>query len=169
MVKTEHDSETRAEGQQVIVACAFIHHNFDGVEKVFLPKRADTKKFMPGVYELPGGHVDFGEDIAVGLKREIMEEFGKEITLGDPFATFTYTNSVKGTHSIETVYFAQFVSDIEVTVHPEDHSGYKWLGEADLSDMLEGTSKDENDAEYQIIQRAFKLLHGEPLDFATLS
>ena len=169
MVKTEHDSETRAEGQQVIVACAFIHHNFDGVEKVFLPKRADTKKFMPGVYELPGGHVDFGEDIAVGLKREIMEEFGKEITLGDPFATFTYTNNVKGTHSIETVYFAQFVGDIEVTVHPEDHSGYKWLGEADLSDMLKGTSKDENDAEYQTIRRAFKLLRGEPLNFGILS
>ena len=95
MVKAEHDSETRAEGQQVIVACAFIHHKFDGVEKVFLPKRADTKKFMPGVYELPGGHVDFGEDIKAGLRREIAEEFSKEITLGDPFATFTYTNDVK--------------------------------------------------------------------------
>jgi len=165
VVKAEYDSETRAEGQQVIVACAFIHHKFDGVEKVFLPKRADTKKFMPGVYELPGGHVDFGEDIKAGLRREIAEEFSKEITLGDPFATFTYTNDVKGTHSIETVYFAQFVGSTDVTVHPEDHSGYKWLGESDLPEMLEGTSKDENDAEYQVIQRAFKLLQGEPLNF----
>jgi len=31
-----------AKGQQVITACAFIHANFDGVEKVFLPKRAAT-------------------------------------------------------------------------------------------------------------------------------
>jgi len=168
MVKTEHDSETRAEGQQVIVACAFIHHSFDGIEKVFLPKRADTKKFMPSVYELPGGHVDFGEDITTGLKREVMEEFGKEITLGDPFATFTYTNRIKGTHSIETVYFATFSDSIDnIKVHPEDHSGYQWLGETELTKMLEGTSKDENDAEYQIIKRAFKLLHGEPLNFGT--
>jgi len=120
---------------------------------------------MPGVYELPGGHIDFGEDIKAGLRREIAEEFSKEITLGDPFATFTYTNDVKGTHSIETVYFAQFVGSTDVTVHPEDHSGYKWLRESDLPEMLEGTSKDENDAEYQIIQRAFKLLRGEPLNF----
>lgn len=166
MVKTEHDSETRAEGQQVIVACAFIHHNFDGIEKVFLPKRAATKKFMPSVYELPGGHIDFGEDITVGLKREVMEEFSKEITVGDPFATFTYSNSVKGTHSIETVYFAQFTSGIDaIELHPEDHSEYQWLSETELAKMLEGTSKDEGDAEYQIIKHAFKLLRGEPLNF----
>ena len=148
MVKTQHDSETQARGQQVIVACAFIHHNFDGVEKVFLPKRADTKKFMPSVYELPGGHVDFGENITAGLKREIREEFTKEITVGDPFATFTYTNEVKGTHSIETVYFAQFAGGInDIKIHPEDHSGYQWLSEPELPKMLQGTSKDENDAE----------------------
>lgn len=28
MTKQVHDSETPAAGQQVIVACAFIHHNF---------------------------------------------------------------------------------------------------------------------------------------------
>jgi isopentenyldiphosphate isomerase len=51
MVKTQHDSETPAHGRQVIVACAFIHHNFDGVEKVYLAQRAMTKKFYPGVFE----------------------------------------------------------------------------------------------------------------------
>ncbi|MDP3883136.1 MAG: hypothetical protein Q8Q48_03725 [Candidatus Staskawiczbacteria bacterium] len=55
--KISHDSEKPAQGQQVITACAFIHHNFDGVEKLFMPRRADTKKFLPGVYELPGGHI----------------------------------------------------------------------------------------------------------------
>lgn len=34
-----------------------------------------------------------------------------------------------------------------------------------LANMLEGTSKDENDAEYQIIKRAFQLLRGNPLNF----
>lgn len=55
MSKIAHDSETPAHGKQAITACAFIHTNVDGIEKVFLPKRADTKKFLPGVYELPGG------------------------------------------------------------------------------------------------------------------
>src|SRR3546814_9077575 len=86
-----HDSEVPAHGQQVITACAFSHHNFDGIEKVFLPKRADTKKFLPGVYEIPGGHIDYGEDVAAGLKREIQEEFQMDIEIGDPFAAFTST------------------------------------------------------------------------------
>jgi 8-oxo-dGTP pyrophosphatase MutT (NUDIX family) len=67
--KKVHDSEKPAEGRQVFTACAFIHHAFDGVEKVFLPRRAATKKFLPNVFEVPGGHIDFGEDIADGLKR----------------------------------------------------------------------------------------------------
>lgn len=165
MTKTQHDSETRAEGQQVIVACALIHHNFEGVEQVFLPKRADTKKFMPGVYELPGGHVDFGEDIVEGLKRELLEEFGKKISVGDPFAAFTYKNEVKASHSVEVVYFAQFEGGIEdVELHPEDHSGYEWFGEEDLAKMLIG-GKTEEDEEYKLIKKAFALLKGEPPAF----
>jgi 8-oxo-dGTP diphosphatase len=165
MAKTMHDSETAAEGQQVIVACALVHHNFDGIEKIFLPKRADTKKFMPGVYELPGGHVDFGEDIVEGLKRELVEEFGKTIVVGDPFAAFTYENKVKASHSIEVVYFAQFESGIEnIEVHPEDHSGYEWMGADDLQNMLVG-GKTEEDEEYKILQKAFKLLAGESPQF----
>lgn len=169
MVKTQHDSETPAHGQQVIVACALIHHTFDGVEKIFLPKRADTKKFMPGVYELPGGHVDFGEDIVAGLMREVMEEFGKHITVGDPFAVFTYTNNIKGTHSIETAYFAQFVDGVEgILVHPEDHSGYTWFSEQDIDMMLVG-GKTRDDEEYLLIKRAFALLRGASLNFGRTS
>jgi 8-oxo-dGTP pyrophosphatase MutT (NUDIX family) len=85
MNKVSHDSETRAQGQQVISACAFIHHDFDGVKKVFLAKRAATKKFLPGVFELPGGHTDVGEEIVAGLKREIQEEFEMNASIGDPF------------------------------------------------------------------------------------
>ena len=104
MSKISHDSEIPKQGQQVITACAFIHHNFDGVEKLFVPKRADTKKFLPGVYELPGGHIDFGEGVADGLKREISEEFGMRISIGDPFYVFTYINEIKGSHSVEIIY-----------------------------------------------------------------
>lgn len=165
MTKTMHDSETLAHGQQVIVACALIHHVFDGVEKIFLPKRADTKKFMPSVYELPGGHVDFGEDIVRGLCRELMEEFDKEIIVGDPFAAFTYTNNVKVSHSIEVVYFAQFKDGTEdIEVHPEDHSGYKWFAEGELKEMLVA-GKTEDDEEYKILHKAFSLLKGNQLRF----
>ena len=159
-----NDSEVPAVGKQVIVACAFIHHNFDGVEKIFMPKRAATKKFMPSVFELPGGHVDFGEDIVAGLKREIREEFGKTITVGDPFSAFTYHNSVKGSHSIEVVYFAQFDDIGNIQLNPKDHSEYKWLSFDELPKVF-GNGKDETDEEIQLIKRGFTLLDGVQLKF----
>lgn len=155
-----HDSETPAEGKQVITACAFVWAEFDGVKKVFRPKRAATKKFLPGLWELPGGHIDFGEDIVEGLKRECMEELGMRISVGDPFAVFTYTNEIKGSHSIEVVYFATFLDPIEnIKLNPEDHSEYSWTTEAELH---EGPTSDQ---ELANIKRGFELLRGDAHNF----
>lgn len=165
MAKLSHDSETPAHGQQVITACAFIHHNFGGVEKVFLPKRAKTKKFMPDIYELPGGHIDFGENIVEGLKREIMEEFGMRLKVGEPFCVFDYSNHVKGSHSLEAIYFATFEDPPEqITVDPADHSEFSWFAEDELHKIV-SPGKTEEDGEYKAIKRAFQLLRNEPLDF----
>jgi len=164
-----HDSETPAHGQQVITACAFIHHNFDGVEKLFLAKRAATKKFLPGVFELPGGHVDFGEEITRGLKREVIEEFGMKIKIGDPFYAYTYTNEIKGSHSVEVIYFARFSDPLEkITINPEDHSEYSWFTFNDVQRRINEIRPDiqvpheyDDDPEYLGILRGFELLNNK--------
>lgn len=162
MHKVSHDSETPAQGQQVITACAFIHRVVDGEEKVFLPRRADTKKFLPGKYEIPGGHIDFGEDIETGLKREIKEELGANVILGDPFAVFTYANEVKGSHSIEVVYFAQLTSDPDnITLSSDDHSSAGWFNESEAV-RLNGNELDE---EVAVLKKGFALLRGRPVQF----
>lgn len=164
MTKLVHDSETPAVGQQVIVACAFIHHNFDGVEKVFLAQRATTKKFFPGVYEIAGGHIDFGEDIVAGLKREVREELGKEIAVGDPFSVFTYMNEVKGAHAVEIAYFAEFVGELDdAHINPDDHMAAGWFSEDEFDTFTVNRAPD--DPEIKVMRRAFALLRGEPLKF----
>lgn len=171
-MKVFHDSEVPAEGQQVITACAFIHHNFDGVEKVFSPRRSMEKKFLPGVYELPGGHIDYGENIIAGLKRELMEELHVAVRIGDPFAVFDYVNEVKGSHSIEVVYFGEFIDPLDkISLNPEDHSEFTWFSEEELiarraefipdSDVAQAQ---EDDPEYLNMLRGFQLLRGAPLD-----
>ena len=166
MSKTSHDSETPALGLQVITACAFIHQKFDGVEKVFLAKRAETKKFLPGVFELPGGHIDFGEDIVDGLIREIKEEFSMQISVGDPFYVFTYVNNIKGSHSIEVNYFATFKNPIEnIHLNPEDHSIYGWFTEDEIATKVISRSKNASDPEIKAIYKAFSLLKGNSLKY----
>jgi 8-oxo-dGTP pyrophosphatase MutT (NUDIX family) len=160
-----HDSETPAQGQQVISVCGFIHHNFDGVEKVFLPKRADTKKFLPGVHELPGGHVDYGEDAAAALKREVDEELGMSVEVGDIFYEFSYVNEIKGSHSIEVIYFARFIEPIDnIQIQPEDHSEYGWFAENELVNATT-TDKGLDDPEFIAMRKGFALLRGEPIRF----
>jgi len=156
--KTQHDSETLAEGQQVFTACAFVWQEFDGVKKVFLAKRAATKKFLPGLWELPGGHIDFGEDLREGLTREVMEEFGMHVDIGEVVDVFTYRNEVKKSHSIEVIYFAQFTDPLEnIRIHPEDHSTYGWFAEDEFGNIAH-SPKDATDPETLAIRKGFTCL-----------
>lgn len=160
-----HDSETPAAGQQVITACAIIHHPFDGVEKIFLARRASTKRFLPGVWEVPGGHIDFGEHVIVGLKREIQEELEVSIAIGDPFFVFDYTNEIKGSHSLEVLYFATLLDPPGlITLHPDDHSEGIWITK-DTLPTLYSPQKHDTDDEFIAIGKAFDLLNGESLNF----
>lgn len=162
---TQHDSEIPADGRQVFTACAFIHKKIEGVEKVFLAKRALTKKFLPGVYEMPGGHVDFGEEMTVGLKREVKEEFQMDIEVGDPFEVFTYTNQIKRAHAIEVIYFATFVTPLElIQLNPEDHELWGWFEEKEI-DTVVATNRRGEDPEIVAIKKGFRLLRGEHLKY----
>lgn len=165
-MSSSHDSETKAEGSQVFTACAFIHREIEGIHQVFLARRAETKRFLPGVYELPGGHIDFGESMEDGLKREIREEFGVSIRVGDPVGVFTYLNEIKGSHSIEVVYFAQLDGDsAEPVLNPADHSASGWYAESELGQVAVG-GKNLDDPEFVVIRQGFRLLRGEAPDFA---
>jgi len=159
MGKVLHDSETPAGGKQVVTACAFIHKTENGEVKVFSAKRAATKKFLPNVWELPGGHIDFGEAIVAGLKREVREEFEVEISIGDPFAVSAYHNPVKGSHSIQVNFFATMVSG-SVAMHPEDHSACGWFTPAEIERLFLETGRSE-DEELRAIRKGFALLRGE--------
>ena len=172
MSKISHDSETPAKGQQVITACALIHHDFDGVVKIFVAKRAATKKFLPNIYELPGGHIDFGEDIVEGLKREIEEELGMTVTMGDPFAAFSYINEVKGSHSAEIIYFAKFNEPIEqVSINSEDHSKYDWFSRDEVITNQKYMSPTDKikytgnvDPEYDAVLKGLDILAGKSVN-----
>jgi len=129
------------------------------------PSSPATKKFLPNVFELPGGHIDYGEDIVVGLKREVAEEFGMTVEIGDPFFSFTYINEVKGSHSIEVDYFATFVEDAsQVKLNPEDHSEYGWFAEDELINAAT-VDKGLDNIEFVAMKKGFALLRGESPKF----
>lgn len=151
-----HDSETPAHGQQKITACAFIYQYFEGTAKVFLPRRSAQKKFLPNVYELPGGHIDFGEELETDLKREINEEFNITIEVKDILSAFTYTNNIKGSHTVEIVYLATFTDPpANITLNPEDLSEYEWFSSEEIDTIKDNNTTyldSESDPEIEIIK-----------------
>lgn len=152
-----HDSETLAEGQQVVIVTAFITAVFDGIKKVLLPKRAGSKKFLSGVYELPGGHLDFGEKPVEGLKREIREELGVNVKVDIPFAVYSYMNNVKKSHTIEIVFGAKIINPIEdIKLDPEIHSSADWFAEEELENVYSGDNEIDEE-KFNIIRRGFEL------------
>ena len=158
MNKISHDSETPADGQQVLTACAFIYKKTTEWIKVFIPQRASTKKFLPWVFELPWGHIEYWEDMVEWLKREIDEEFWMVVEIGECFEVFTYMNDIKWTHSLEAIYFATFVWDEKyIELHPEDHQSFLWISKEEISSILDDV-KWEDDSEIQAIKKWFSIL-----------
>jgi len=68
-------------GRTEIVVAAMIARD-DG--RILIAERPEGK-FMAGWWEFPGGKLEFAEPPEAGLAREVKEELGIEIEVGDPF------------------------------------------------------------------------------------
>jgi 8-oxo-dGTP diphosphatase len=153
MSKVSHGDDAATATQRIITACALMHE-FDGTLKILLARRAMTKKFQPGKYELPGGHIAFGEDMVAGLQRAVLAELGVRIAVEHPFAAFGYINEARGAHTVKIVYLAKLLSPPEsISLRPEVHSDFKWL----CRDELELAEYPHGDSELAAITRAFTL------------
>lgn len=57
---------------------------------LLLVKKSKDDPFHPNEWEVPGGRMEFGEDIEAHIKREVREEVGLEIQPREPFAMWTW-------------------------------------------------------------------------------
>lgn len=72
--------------------------------------------FNNNTYQFPGGHVDDDEEIDECMAREIREEVGIDVEIGDPFLSIeTYDNNYFGTGKkvLNTIYYYRVFTDLE--------------------------------------------------------
>jgi mutator protein MutT len=81
-----------------VVVAAFLHDK----NEVLLAKRAPGKIIAPGKYHLPGGHVEYAENPASALARELREELKIDVLVCEPLWVFHYI--WKSNHTVGIVF-----------------------------------------------------------------
>lgn len=131
-----------------IVVCGIIER----AGKVFLARRAMSKKTYPGTLEVAGGHVEPGESLEAALHRELMEEFSIDVTVGPIVDAFTYDS--ENMFKVEIIYLCHIADDVEPILDPENHSEGIWIDASGLSEL------DGNDPEAAAVKKYFGSVKG---------
>ena len=104
------------------VVAKVIIFNEDG--KVLVLRRGETAPKYPGFWDLPGGHVQEGENVKEGAKREVKEEVGLSV------------KGLKEVNKHEKVHFLR-TNDYsgETLEDMPEHTAKKWITIDDLNTL----------------------------------
>ena len=91
--------------------------------RLLILKRSDYTKQMPGIWELPGGRLELGEDPFLGLQREVKEETGLEIETIMPLSVRHFSRVDK--QVITLIIFLCKAKTKEVSLSNE-HTEFEW-------------------------------------------
>ncbi|MFA5827860.1 MAG: NUDIX domain-containing protein [Candidatus Shapirobacteria bacterium] len=104
--------------------------------KALVVRRSGKETFLPGVYEIPGGKVEFGEKPNQSIIREFQEEVNLKIKPLIPFRVFDYISKEGKRQTIEIVYLVELDNDTANNLKLSDaHDKYEWVGKDYISEL----------------------------------
>ena|SRR5258708_6020661 len=99
--------------------------NQDG--KLFITLRGKKAKNERGKWEIPGGSVEFGETFEQAIKREIKEEYGVAIEVGELIGVCDHIISEENQHWVSPTYICKIVQGTPVILEPEKCAQIGWF------------------------------------------
>ncbi|MDR3582177.1 MAG: NUDIX domain-containing protein [Candidatus Pacebacteria bacterium] len=103
-------------------------------DKFLLLKKATTGDSLLAGWETPGGHLEEGEDLLIGLAREIKEETGLRVNILYPF--HAYWVRVEDDNSLVGIsYLAGWQSGIPAV--SDEHNRYQWANISEIRTLQE--------------------------------
>ena len=111
-----------AMANQIVVAGALI------ADSALLVAQRERPPELAGLWELPGGKVAPGESDAAGLARELHEELGVEVTVGDRLGEDVALNE-------SMTLRAYRVTQTGGALRPNDHRALRWVTADELESL----------------------------------
>ncbi|MBL4622454.1 MAG: NUDIX hydrolase [Immundisolibacteraceae bacterium] len=87
-----------------------------------------------GLWTIPGGRVEYGEKLVVACQREVFEETGIEVTIGDMVTIFEPVS--EGFHYVIIDYLGTPVVSARLDpIAGDDAMDVRWVNRNDISDL----------------------------------
>jgi len=112
------------------VAAGVMVFNAEG--KVLLAKRGPKARNERGMWEFPGGSVDFNELRIDAAKREIKEEFNIDVEIISCLHTIDHMIPEEQQHWVSSTYIARWTDGDVTLMEPEKISECIWMELADI-------------------------------------
>ena len=102
-------------------------------DKLFIAKRKSVGD-MGGKWEFPGGKIENDEAPELTIKREMQEEFGVEVNVGEKIASASFVH--RGKTCNVNAYSVQFAHDgMTIPFVLTEHTEYKWVNPLEIKKL----------------------------------
>jgi 8-oxo-dGTP diphosphatase len=95
--------------------------------RFFLARRGPAVRNEIGMWEFPGGAVEFGERLEDGILREFREEYGLRIEVFDLLGVFDHILPDDAQHWISITYLARHVAGTPTILEPAMCAEIGWF------------------------------------------
>lgn len=110
--------------------------------KLFLSRRGPNAKNERGLWEFPGGSVEFGETLAEALRREMREEYGIEIEVGELLDIVDHILPEEHQHWISPTFICRISHGEPIIREPGKCSQIGWFRPDEIPAKLSQISRE---------------------------
>jgi 8-oxo-dGTP pyrophosphatase MutT (NUDIX family) len=109
----------------------------DQAGRIYVHRRSQTRRVLPGTWDIVGGHVEAGETLQQALAREIEEETGWKLASTGPLLA-DWEWEYGGVVRRELDYLVEVEGDLAAPRLEEGkHDAYAWVGIDEVDLMME--------------------------------
>ena len=98
--------------------------------RMLLLRRSEALTAFPGTWDIPGGHVEEGEELRSALMTEVREETGYALTVGRPFyaGTLDYPRANgRSVRTVEVEFLCTLTTSRPPKLDPAEHTEFDWI------------------------------------------